>query len=217
MSEPVTIAVLAKAPVPGRVKTRLCPPCSPAQAAAVARAALSDTLAAARRVDADRHVLVLDGDPAGWDGYGLEVVPQRGDGLDERLTAAFADLGGRTLLVGMDTPQLLTGGLAAAVHALATAGPGAVLGLAEDGGFWAVGLPAPDHRAFLGVPMSQSGTGAAQQRRLESLADAVHPLPRQRDVDLWADARAVAELVPHGGFAQAVAAVESELVATGAV
>jgi hypothetical protein len=213
----VTIAVLAKSPEPGRVKTRLCPPCNPVQAAAVARAALTDTLAAARRVDADRHVLVLDGDPAGWEGHGLEVVPQRGDGLDERLCAAFADLGGRTLLVGMDTPQLRTGGLAAAVDALATAGQGAVLGLAEDGGFWAIGLPAPDHRAFLGVPMSQPDTGAAQQRRLVSLGYEVVPLARQRDVDVWADARAVADLAPHGAFARAVAAVESELVAAGAV
>ncbi len=44
MSRSVTVAVLAKAPVPGRVKTRLCPPCSPAQAAQLAAAALEDTL-----------------------------------------------------------------------------------------------------------------------------------------------------------------------------
>ena len=43
----VTVIVLAKAPVAGRVKTRLCPPCTPAEAATLAEAALADTLAAA--------------------------------------------------------------------------------------------------------------------------------------------------------------------------
>jgi hypothetical protein len=216
VTEPVAIAVLAKAPVPGRVKTRLSPPCSPVQAAAVARAALEDTLETARRVRVARHVLVLDGDPAGWDYRGFEVLPQRGDGLDERLTSAFADIGGRALLVGMDTPQLRTGDLAHAAGRLAGEAD-AVLGLAGDGGFWAVGLPAPDDRAFRGVPMSEPTTGAAQLQRLESLGYSVQQLPRKRDVDEWCDALAVADaLAPSSRFARAVAAVRSELPDAGA-
>src|SRR5437762_2879352 len=74
----VALAVIAKAPQPGRVKTRLCPPCTPLQAAALARAALADTLAAVRATPAPRRVLVLDGV---WAAGGLEVVAQRGDGL----------------------------------------------------------------------------------------------------------------------------------------
>jgi hypothetical protein len=213
---PVTIAVLAKAPVPGRVKTRLCPPCTPAQAASVARAALQDTLDTARRVDARRHVLVLDGDPAAWEDRGFDVLPQRGDGLDERLAAAFRDISGRTLLIGMDTPQLRAADLATAARSLATGGAAAVLGLAEDGGFWAVGLPAPDDGAFRGVPMSRPHTGAAQLQRLAALGYEVRHLPRWRDVDEWGDALAVAELAPTSGFARAVATVESELVDAGA-
>src|SRR5215217_5979419 len=83
------ILVMAKAPVPGRVKTRLCPPCTPEQAAAIAAAALADTLDVAGGVPAVRHTLVLEGAhpvPAGW-----ACVPQRGDGLGERLANAFAD------------------------------------------------------------------------------------------------------------------------------
>ena len=63
------LLVLAKTPVPGRVKTRLCPPCTPEQAARVAAAALADTLAAVARTPAVRRCLVVEGDhpaPPGW-------------------------------------------------------------------------------------------------------------------------------------------------------
>jgi glycosyltransferase A (GT-A) superfamily protein (DUF2064 family) len=99
------LLVIAKAPEPGRSKTRLCPPCSPEQAAALAEAALTDTLRAVAATPADERVLVLDGTPGDWLPEGFRVVPQRGDGLDERLAAAFADAGGPALLIGMDTPQ----------------------------------------------------------------------------------------------------------------
>ena len=79
--------------MPGHVKTRLCPPCTPAQAAALAEAALRDTLAAAAGV-ADELAIVLDGSVGPWVPAGARVVAQRGDGLDERLANAFADLGG---------------------------------------------------------------------------------------------------------------------------
>ena len=66
----VTLAVIAKAPVAGRVKTRLCPPCTPEEAAALAEAALRDTLAAmaaaAPRAAWRRRVVVLDGAPGAW-------------------------------------------------------------------------------------------------------------------------------------------------------
>ncbi|MEO5678521.1 MAG: glycosyltransferase, partial [Acidimicrobiales bacterium] len=72
--------VLAKEPVAGRVKTRLCPPLTPAEAAAVAEAALADTLAAVARCGADRLVVALDGAPGPWLPAGFEVIPQRGGG-----------------------------------------------------------------------------------------------------------------------------------------
>ena len=74
------LIVLAKAPVPGRVKTRLCPPATPEQAASLAAAALADTLAAALRVPAAQVVVALDGEPeyGTIDGiYGLDALPIR--------------------------------------------------------------------------------------------------------------------------------------------
>jgi len=93
------LVVIAKAPLPGRSKTRLCPPCTPHEAAALAEAALRDTLAAvlAAPVRA-RRVLVLDGEPGRWLPAGIEVIAQRGDGLGARLAAAFADVGGSAFL-----------------------------------------------------------------------------------------------------------------------
>lgn len=86
---PTTLLVIAKSPAPGRVKTRLTPPCTPEQAAALAEAALADTLATLGRVPAGRRLLVLDGEAGSWLPPGWQVVPQRGGGLDVRLAAAF--------------------------------------------------------------------------------------------------------------------------------
>ena len=75
--EPVTtLLVIAKQPVPGRVKTRLVPPCTYEQAAALAEAALADTLRTAATVPARRRVLVLDGEPGPWLPPGYDIVPQ---------------------------------------------------------------------------------------------------------------------------------------------
>jgi rSAM/selenodomain-associated transferase 1 len=201
----LALIVLAKAPRAGRSKTRLCPPCTPDEAAALARAALADTLAAVLATPAARRVLVLDGPVGDWLPVGFEVVPQRGDGLDERLANAFADVGGPALLVGMDTPQLMPGNLSTGLERLMTPATDAVLGPAPDGGYWAVGLRSADPRAFLGVPMSTAHTGRAQLARLRSLGLRVAQLPALRDVDRIADARAVAALAPTGRFAQALA------------
>lgn len=199
--------VMAKAPRPGRSKTRLCPPCTPTQAAALASAALADTLQSVASSVASRKVLVLDGPPGPWLPDGFEVVPQRGRGLDERLTFAFKDVfGGQVgaspaLLVGMDTPQLTPALLADAFTELDAPSRTAVLGMAQDGGWWAIGLHRPDPLAFVGVPMSTDQTGACQLERLRSRGHVVGTLPELRDVDYWSDARAVAELIPGSRFA----------------
>jgi len=199
------LMVLAKAPRPGRSKTRLCPPCTPRDAAALARAALADTLDAVLATPAARRVLVLDGPVGDWLAPGVEVVAQRGAGLDERLAHAFADVGGPALLVGMDTPQVTRGDLARGLERLAAPGVDAVLGPATDGGYWAIGLREAQPRAFLGVPMSTARTGRAQHERLRQLGLRVALLPALRDVDRIADARAVAALAPAGRFARALA------------
>lgn len=197
------LLVIAKAPVPGRVKTRLCPPCTPEQAAALAQAALTDTLEAVAATPAARHVCVLDGPPGPWLPAGFEVVAQRGDGLAARLASAFDDVAQPALLVGMDTPQLTPGLLAAGLRMLAAAD--AVIGLAPDGGYWAIGLRQPDRSLFDGVPMSTAATGAAQLTRLEEAGLRVAHLPPLRDVDTIADARAVAAAAPGSRFAAQLA------------
>jgi len=182
--------VMAKEPVPGRVKTRLCPPLSPVEAAAVAEAALADTLEAVAGCGAARLVLALDGAPGPWLPPGFEVVAQRGDGLAERLAAAWAEAGGPGVQVGMDTPQLQAGDLDAALAALDD--HDAALGLAEDGGWWAVALRRSDPACFAGVPMSTAATGQAQNRRLLDLGLSVAPLRTLRDLDHVDDLAAIA-------------------------
>lgn len=202
------VLVLAKAPVPGRVKTRLTPALTPEQAAAVARAALEDTLDAVRRSSAARRVLVMDGDhPAS----GFVVQHQCRGPLDRRLAHAFdrawAEHPLPALVLGMDTPQLSTDQLDAALAALVAPGVDAVLGAAEDGGWWALGLRRPDGSLLRGVPTSRPDTGARQRRRLASAGLRVVDLPVLRDVDSVDDLRAVSRAAPAGRFAATVARV----------
>ncbi|WP_328492135.1 DUF2064 domain-containing protein [Streptomyces sp. NBC_00414] len=199
---PPTLLVIAKEPRPGRVKTRLTPPFTPAEAADLAEAALADTLRAVAATPAARRVLVLEGVPGPWLPPGFDVVPQCGGGLDERLAAAFAGCEGPALLIGMDTPQVTP-----ALLTVDFTGCDAVFGPAEDGGFWALGLAEPDPRLLRGVPMSAPDTGAVQRARLVDAGLRVRDLPRLRDVDTAADAGAVAAIAPHGRFAARLTAL----------
>ncbi len=193
----VQVLVLAKQPVAGRVKTRLCPPLTPEQAAEVAAAALEDTLDVVRQVPAARRVLVLDGTYAA---DGFEVQPQRGGPMPERLAAAFDDVDPDlpALLVGMDTPQLTVELLQQAVDLLAE--HDAVLGLAPDGGWWGLGLQRPDGSLLAEVPTSRADTGRLQLGALREAGLSPYLLPELRDVDTAEDARAVAALAPYGRF-----------------
>jgi rSAM/selenodomain-associated transferase 1 len=204
----LTLLVLAKEPVPGRVKTRLCPPCSPRQAAGLAAAALADTLAVVTAVPARRRVLVLDGRPGPWVPPGVHVVPQAPGDLAARLAAAFATAAGPALLIGMDTPQVTPRLLAAAATRLTSPATRAVLGLARDGGWWALGLRRPDHRVFERVPMGSPHTGARQLQRLVELDLRPALLPALEDVDAYPAALEVARRAPTTRFARAVAALD---------
>lgn len=199
------VLVMAKSPVPGRVKTRLCPPCTPEQAAALAEAALADTLDSVAACAAGRRIVALDGVPGPWLPAGFEVVPQAAGGLDRRLAAAWAAAGGPGVQIGMDTPQVSPELLDAALTTL-DAAP-AALGHAVDGGWWAVALRRPDARMFLDVPMSTSRTGALQESRLRQLGLDVAALPTLTDLDAVADLPAVTE----GGRAIRTAALARTL------
>ncbi len=222
------LIVLAKEPVPGQVKTRLCPPFTLLEAAALAEAALADTLAAVlAAVPQGRHrgldirpVLALDGAAHGWLDELLElaqqppliprlpVIPQRSGGLDLRLAGAFEDATADAhgpqrpaLLIGMDTPQVTASLLVESIEALATPGSDAVIGPADDGGWWALGLRRPDRSLLVGVPMSSPRTGAVQRDRLTRAGLEHRELPVLIDVDTAADADAVAKRAPRSRFA----------------
>ncbi|MBX3313716.1 MAG: DUF2064 domain-containing protein [Actinobacteria bacterium] len=206
------VLVLAKAPVAGRVKTRLQVRLRATEAAAVAEAALCDTLRAARSCRAVRRVLALDGEPGPWLGDGFEVVGQGEGDLSARLTVAWRSVRGPGIQIGMDTPQvtpeLLDGGL----DRLARPGCDAVLGPASDGGWWALGLARPVDGVFDGVPMSADDTGERQLARMRSLGLRVEMLDELGDLDRPEDLDRIARDHPH----LAVAGVARSLAAGGA-
>ena len=105
--------------------------------------------------------------------------------------------------IGMDTPQVRAELLDRGMRAL-DRGPGAVLGPASDGGWWALGLREPSPSVFDGVPMSTDRTLEAQRRRLDALGRRPAILPTLRDVDRFDDAIAVARELRGSRFAAAV-------------
>ena len=199
------VMVIAKEPVPGRVKTRLTPPYTPAEAAELATAALADTLAAVASAGVARRVLALAGSPGPWLPPGFDVIGQRGGGLDERIASALADARATCpaplVLIGMDTPQVTPALLAAAAGPLVSGAADATFGMAEDGGFWLLGLRDIDPALVLGVPMSRPDTGALQLARLHAAGLRVLPLPELADVDTAAEAERIAAAIPGSRFA----------------
>ncbi len=208
-----TAIVLAKQPLPGRAKTRLSPPLRPDQAARLAAAALADTLAVAAAVEARQHLLAFTGEPGGWLPAGWHAMDQPDGTLDVRLVAAFTavDRAGPAVLVGMDTPQFRPGQLAA----FDPTRYDACLGLATDGGYWAIGFadPAAAAATIGGVPMSTGETGAIQLARLRSAGLRVQLLDVLSDFDTFDAACAIVDQASSGAFARAMREVQAELAA----
>lgn len=186
-----TVIVMAKECLPGRVKTRLSPPLTPDQAARVAAASLDDTLRVARSLGAPRLTLSYDGNRAPEGSADFDIIPQRGDGLDERIADALDHATGTTLVLGMDTPQASLCELAPVVDAWPH-DIDAWFGPALDGGFWALALRVPDGRLVRGVAMSRDDTGARQLDRLRRAGLRIGTLDTLVDIDTVADLRAVA-------------------------
>jgi glycosyltransferase A (GT-A) superfamily protein (DUF2064 family) len=214
----VQLLVITKAPVPGRSKTRLSPPCTPDQAAGIAAAAVGDTLDVVRATPAAGRVVALDGHPGALDLDGFAVVSQVDGELGTRLAAAFGDAmaGGPvpTLLIGMDTPQVTPDLLARCAALLESAGPDtAVLGTAPDGGWWALGLHSATPAAVLAtVPMSRADTAVLTRAALERAGLTVLDLPQLTDIDHFPDALSVAaECAPHSRTSRVVASVAMAL------
>lgn len=215
------LLVVAKAPVPGFAKTRLCPPATPEQAAEIAAAALLDTLDAVSATRGAVPVVAMTGDlgaatrgaEIGQALRGATVIAQRGWDFGARLANAHADTaavhaGLPVLQIGMDTPQV-TPDLLAKAAALLTSEQDAVLGPADDGGWWALGLGNPAAASVLAdVPMSRADTGERTLRALTEAGLRTTVLDQLSDVDTIADAERVASACG-GRFAKAVAAVLS--------
>jgi rSAM/selenodomain-associated transferase 1 len=206
------VLVVAKAPVPGRAKTRLGRRIGHLAAAELAAAALLDTLEACEAAYAERCHLALAGDLADACRGGeiraalrsWRVFGQRGDSLGERLAHAHGVLAragsGPVVQVGMDTPQLTPRHLEEAAARLQ---PGhGVVGPAADGGWWLLGLAEPARaRTLAGVPMSTDRTGRDTVAALARGGARVGSGPTLRDVDTVEDAAMVAALAPASRFA----------------
>lgn len=216
-----TALVVAKAPVAGHAKTRLATTVGGRAAAALAAAALLDTIEACTTAfGAEACVLALSGDLAvaeeaelllsrteGW-----TVFAQEGRRFADRLEhahgSAFERVGGPVVQVGMDTPQATAEDLRGLVARMQ--GHDAVLAPAHDGGWWALGVNDPALLRGLGdVPMSSPDTGACTRRLLEANGARVATGDRLRDVDDAADAARVSAEAPGTRFARRWAATSA--------
>lgn len=214
---PVTVLVVAKAPVPGLAKTRLAATLGYSVAADIAAAALLDTLDAVADAPVRARVVALTGDLNAASRSDeirsriadFTVIEQRGDGFADRLANAHIDAAGTgpVLQIGMDTPQV-TGELLEKC-ALELLGAPAVLGMACDGGWWILGLTAATTAEVLrGVPMSHPDTGALTLTALRDTGVSVTLVDELADVDTIDDIAAVrAVCPPDGRFAAITKAV----------
>ncbi|HUV47695.1 MAG TPA: DUF2064 domain-containing protein [Actinomycetes bacterium] len=216
-----TVLIVAKAPVPGLAKTRLCPPLTSDGAADVAAAALLDTLRVSTEAtegNRTRVVVSMTGDLATSARHtdlvtalaGCHVVEQRGATFGERLRHAHEDaatLGARAPVVqiGMDTPHADPTHLVDAARHVNDNIRSAAIGAATDGGWWLLALTDPAHAlALVDVPMSRPDTGTLTRSALTATGLALGEVTPLCDVDTWADATAVATSHPHTLFADAV-------------
>jgi rSAM/selenodomain-associated transferase 1 len=192
---PRALAVIAKEPVAGRVKTRLAPEFGDHGAAVLAAAMLADTVAAVRRVLAEPwlcYAPTAAGERMARLAPGFRLLPQSGGDLGDRLAACMAALfaagATRALIVGADTPHIPAERYEAAFDLLDDVD--VVLGPAEDGGYYLIAATVPDPELFVGVPMGTSGVLRATVERAARLGRAVGLLATMRDLDRPADLRA---------------------------
>jgi rSAM/selenodomain-associated transferase 1 len=199
MAMPVNaLAVMAKAPVTGEVKTRLLPAVTAEEAAELSRALLVDQLKHLQEFDAADFYLAFAPDDARLLMENLappcfRLFPQEGADLGARMEAAFKrlfDIGHRNIvLIGGDLPPLPLRYFAEAYAFLATSNQRVVLGPSRDGGYYLVGCNQPTPQIFQGMRWSHSAVLAQTQDKLASLKIIYHLLPTWFDIDTPADLR----------------------------
>jgi rSAM/selenodomain-associated transferase 1 len=189
------LAVMAKAPRPGKVKTRLCPPLTPEQSAALNICFLKDTTETLAAVAAQGHAAgLICYTPAGDehlfegllpDGFGL--ILQRGDGFGERLHLAATDIlacgFGAVCLIDSDSPTVPKAAFERAVAELARPGDRMVLGGSDDGGYYLIGLKQAHAEVFAGIHWSTASVFAETVAAAEAAGIEVVELPLWYDVD----------------------------------
>ena len=195
LCDKVALAVMAKAPRPGKVKTRLQPPLTAEEAAALNVCFLRDTAANISAVAAEGGAQGLVcytpvGDEAAFDGLlpgGFALVPQRGDGFGERLWLAATDIlacgFGAVCLIDSDSPTMPGSALREAVSALQQPGDRVVLGGSADGGYYLIGLKAAHREPFERITWSTPSVYAETVREVREAGLELVELPTWYDVD----------------------------------
>jgi len=189
------IAIMAKAPEPGRVKTRLCPPLAVDEAAALYRAFLLDKVEQVRGLGDLSRVIAYA--PAGGRPFFEEIapdfalIPQCDGDLGQRLAEVFRQLLARggvgALVVDSDTPTLPKAFLCRAIDAVTSSDGDLVLGPSEDGGYYLIGLRAPQPELFEQMPWSTPRLLSETVARAARLGLRVAWLPPWFDVDSGSD------------------------------
>lgn len=195
------VVLMAKAPVAGEVKTRLCPPLDPRESARLYGCMLGDSAAEVSTVPRVRRYLFLD--PPERAAFlrrkpfsAFEPFPQRGKDLGEKMWDAAATafrLGAvRVVIVGADCPSLSAGTVRRAFRELST-GASVVFGPSADGGYYLIGLSSPDERLFRGFRWGTAEVLRRAAARCRVLSAPFSFLPAGRDVDTGEDLLALRE------------------------
>jgi rSAM/selenodomain-associated transferase 1 len=190
--EPVAVAILAKAPLPGLAKTRLAPALGAAGAAALQARLIERAAETARAANIGPITLwaAPDQDHPAFQTlaalFGVKLARQPDGDLGARMLAALAAAHGPALVIGTDCPALQPVHLRTAAEALA-AGVDAVVIPVEDGGYALIGMREPEPALFADMPWSTAGVMAETRRRLTRLALSWREPARLWDVDLPED------------------------------
>jgi rSAM/selenodomain-associated transferase 1 len=189
------LAVMAKAPRPGKVKTRLSPPLTPEQASALNICFLRDTTENIQHVtqagnSAGLVVYTPVGDEAAFEGLlppGFQLLGQRGDGFGERLFHACEDLFAcgfsAVCLIDSDSPTMPQHALLQAVSLLSRPGDRVVLGGSDDGGYYLIGMKQLHQRLFEQIDWSTERVREQTLERAREIGLAAELLPTWYDVD----------------------------------
>ena len=197
------LTVMAKAPQPGKVKTRLAPPLTPAQCAEINACFLRDTVANLGDACAQSMAeWVISYTPVGlehaFEGVlpaGGMLLPQRGDGFGERLLTTAQDLFAcgfsAVCLIDSDSPTVPTSAFIEAANALLNGDDRVVLGVSDDGGYYLIGMSRPHAILFERITWSTASVADETLERAKEAGLDCLLLERWYDVD---DAYSLGEL-----------------------